>query len=156
MKKDITFASAKVFLCTKFIVSSIQQLISEKKYHYGKEEKLKSRKQIEKLFAEGKHINAFPVKAIYLSESAEVKLQAGVSVSSRYFKKAVDRNRIKRLMREAYRLQKESVQNAVQEKNKQLSLFLIYTGNEVPDYETIYVSVKKILNKLIKILHAEG
>lgn len=130
-------------------------MISSSKYSFGKKDKLKSRKQIEKLFSTGKHINAFPLKAIYVTDCIEGKLQAGVSVSSRSFKKAVDRNRIKRLMREAYRLQKAGLQNLLEEKNRKLSLFFIYTGNEMPEFEKVSASVKNILNKLIKTIHAE-
>jgi ribonuclease P protein component len=79
-------------------------------------------------------------------------LQAGFSASSRNFKKAVDRNRIKRLMREAYRLQKNPLQEALQAKQKQLALFFIYTGKELPDYKTVSEKIGVILNKLRAVL----
>ncbi|MCH5168270.1 MAG: ribonuclease P protein component [Prevotellaceae bacterium] len=73
----------------------------------GKEERLCSRKAIEELFR-GKHksIAAYPVRAVFMqSEQAGIRIM--VSVSKRYFKRAVKRNRIKRQLREAYRQQKE-------------------------------------------------
>ncbi|WP_317045208.1 ribonuclease P protein component [Formosa algae] len=79
------------------------------KHTYGKTEKLKSKITIEKLFTEGKSVSAYPLRLVYLKTSFEdnVTIKAGVSVSKRNFKLAVDRNRIKRLLREAYRLNKK-------------------------------------------------
>ena len=69
---------------------------------FGKREKLKRQKQIQQLFAEGKSMSVFPIKLVYLQTDHEStsKIVAGVSVSKRNFKKAVKRNRIKRLLRE--------------------------------------------------------
>lgn len=78
-------------------------------------------------------------------------LQAGFSVSTRYFKKAVDRNRIKRLMREAYRLQKNTLYNAVVASAKKLNVFFIYTGNELPEYELIFEKMGASVKRLQKI-----
>jgi ribonuclease P protein component len=129
-------------------------LNNEQRYHFGKDQKLISRKLLQKLFAEGKHINAHPLKAIYLSENEIHFFQAGVSVSSRHFKKAVDRNRIKRLMREALRLQKNELEQLLTEREKQLSLFLIYTGKDLPEYKMIFDNCTIILKKLIKTINA--
>ena len=107
---------------------------------------------IEKLFKEGKSFSGFPFKALWLAENPFATLQAGVGVSSRNFKKATDRNRIKRLIREAYRLQKAGLSNALEAKNKRLSLFIIYTGRELPDYNMTSEKISGILSKLIKII----
>jgi ribonuclease P protein component len=77
-------------------------------------------------------------------------LQCGVGVSSKNFKKAVDRNRIKRLMRESYRLQKFFLNDALREKNQQLALFLIYTGKEMPGYKMVSDKIELILHRLAK------
>lgn len=77
-------------------------------------------------------------------------LQAGVSVSKKHFKHAVDRNRIKRLMREGYRLQKEGLALAVKEKAVILHLFIIYTGKEVPAFREVMPKLKAILERLEK------
>ena len=80
------------------------------RYTLNKDDRLKSRKAIEYLFKEGKSFSIFPLRVLYTINAASEKptnnLRAGFSVSTRNFKKAVDRNRIKRLLREAYRLQK--------------------------------------------------
>jgi ribonuclease P protein component len=129
-------------------------LNNEQRYHFGKDQKLKSRKLLQKLFAEGKHINAHPLKAIWLPENEIQFFQAGVSVSSRHFKKAVDRNRIKRLMREVLRLQKNELEQLLTDREKQLSLFLIYTGKDLPEYKLIFDNCAVILKKLIKTVNA--
>ena len=74
----------------------------------SRKEKLKSRKQIEHLFSSGKAIKAYPLMAVYskILPSDGIHYKAGFSVSKKRFKRAVDRNRIKRLMREAYRRKK--------------------------------------------------
>lgn len=82
-------------------------------YKYSKKDKLKSKKLIEQLFAEGKAITIFPLRLVYLKTPFEdgSDIKTGVSVSKRLHKNAVDRNHIKRLIREAYRLNKPNYFN---------------------------------------------
>jgi len=120
----------------------------------GKNERLKSRKIIEQLFAEGKSFTVFPLRVHYLIEgSLKEPLQAGFSASSRNFKNAVDRNRIRRLMREAYRLQKIPVQETVKKKQQQLALFVIYIGKEIPPFDLVKEKTGALLKKLTSILN---
>jgi len=130
---------------------NLTPLNTAQRYQFGKDQKLKSRKLLQKLFAEGKHVNSGLIKAIWLPENEFRYFQAGVSVSSRHFKKAVDRNRIKRLMREALRLQKNELEERLISKKRSLSLFLIFTGKEMPDHTTISSQCATLLKKLIKI-----
>ena len=118
------------------------------RFTYNKEEKLKSRKLIEHLFDKGQSLSAFPLKVLYDYTENTVQLQAGVTISSRRFKKAVDRNRVKRILREAYRLQKLPLQNLLQQQNLSLALFFIYTGKELPVFADVYEKMKIILQKL--------
>ncbi|MEP7256749.1 MAG: ribonuclease P protein component [Flavitalea sp.] len=119
----------------------------------GKNERLKSRKLIELLFKEGKSFAIFPVRVYQLeTEELSVSLQAGFTASSRSFKKAVDRNRIKRVMREAYRLQKHPLNTLLEHKNKKLCLFFIYTGRELPDTAEIKEKINLILNRVMSTL----
>ena len=87
-----------------------------KRYTYGRDQKLKSRSEIKKLFEEGKWYSCGPLRMIILvlpTEEDSQRHRAGVSVAKRNFKKATDRNRIKRLLREAYRHLQEDFCNAV-------------------------------------------
>jgi ribonuclease P protein component len=116
--------------------------------------RLKRRKIIEQLFSEGRAVTAFPIRVQYkMVDQLTVPLQAGFSVSSRNFKRAVDRNRIKRLMREAYRLQKLPLEQALQTKQQQLALFLIYTGKELPVYALVKEKVEVVLTKLLQTVN---
>ena len=119
------------------------------KYTLGKQERLKSKKLIEKLYKEGSSVKAFPLRMVFLQteHTSDYPAQIGVSVAKRNFKKAPDRNRLKRLMRESYRLQKEVVYN-----NLDLAyVFMIsYLGKEEKDYEEIYAKMNKLLNLFIK------
>lgn len=122
------------------------------RYRFKKEEKLKSRKTIEQLFKEGKSFSNFPFRILWqFNESAPAPLQTGFAVSSKHFKHAVDRNRIKRLMREAYRLQKNQLQNDLTQQQKYLAVFFVYVGNEIPDYAFVFEKTGHVISRLIKI-----
>ena len=83
-------------------------------------------------------------------------IKFGVGVSGKTFKKAVDRNRIKRLTREAYRLQKNDLNEIVETNNLQLNLFFIYTAREITDFNTTKEKVKLILKNLVKIVNEKN
>ena len=132
------------------------------KYTLGKSERLKSRKAIDLLFTEGKSFSAFPFKVIWKTNNLpagqagdqpptiNASLQAAFSVSKKNFKKAVDRNRIKRLMREAYRLQKNELQNNVAANKEAVTVFILFTGNELPEYDFVFLKMSAVLKKLQK------
>jgi ribonuclease P protein component len=128
-----------------------------RQFTLGKSERLKSRKRIEQLFSEGKNFPLSPFRIYYmvspLSTNSPSNLQFGAGVSGKNFKRAVDRNRVKRLTREAYRLQKKELQETLTQKKIQLSVFFIYTGKELPVFNTVKEKVNVILNKLIKIVN---
>jgi ribonuclease P protein component len=121
------------------------------RYTWNKAEKLKSRKRIERVFKEGKSFSVYPFKIFFLMGALDpTPVQAGFGASSRYFKKAVDRNRIKRLGREAYRLQKAPLIAHLQGKGLSMAVFFIYTGKDLPDYPLVTQKIGVALQKLIK------
>ena len=115
----------------------------------GKEERLKSKKLIESLYAEGKSIKNFPLRLVYLQveHTSNFPAQAGFSVPKRNFKSAVSRNRIKRLLKEAYRLQKTVVYSGV---DKSYIFMISYIGKEELAYDVVYSKMNKLLNLFVK------
>ncbi len=110
---------------------------------YPKKEKLKSKKLIDQLFTEGQSVSAFPLRLVYLSTPFEddVITKTGVSVSKRNFKTAVDRNRIKRLLREAYRLNKADFFNNL---TTQHAFMILYIGKDKPTYAQVETKMKAL------------
>lgn len=119
---------------------------------FSKAERLHSKKLIETLFNEGKSFFIHPFKVIFLNtpEKNEVPVQILISVSKRNLKKATDRNRVKRLIREAYRNNKNEFANHVADKEIQLLLGLVYTGRTIPTYALIESKIILILQRLIE------
>ena len=100
---------------------------------------------ITQLFEEGKSVSAYPLKLIYISTPhQQVPLKAGVTVAKRNFKSAVDRNRIKRLLRESYRLNKALVFNNTDAK---FAFLFLYLGKDMPTFEQVDQKMKHVLNK---------
>ena len=127
-------------------------------FSYGKNEKLKSRKLIEQIFTGGKSFTVFPVKVFYLKPDASLDfpVKVGVGASGKYFKKAVERNRIKRLLREAYRTEKLLLHQYLEKHNQQIVIFLLYIDKVLPDYATIKTKMPLILERIIKQLNEAG
>ena len=131
----------------------IFKLLSNK-FTYQKKDKLKSRKQTQFLFSNGKAITMHPIRLIYNIENAEAGifpnglLQAGVGAPSRHFRKAVQRNRVKRLLREGYRLEKPDFMSAISLTNTRLNLFFLYVDVNVQSQQQIHTTMKLLLQKL--------
>jgi ribonuclease P protein component len=140
-----------------FYLPKSNSIILSKQFTLGKKERLKSRKKIDLLFKQGQRMNVTPLRVFYLinkaDELSKEMLQFGAGASSRFFKRAVDRNRIKRLLREAYRLQKIPLQNVLKSNDSQLAIFIIYTGKELPEYKEIEQKMAIVLDKLSSIIH---
>ena len=119
------------------------------KFTYSKKEKLKSKKLIDQLFTEGQSVSAFPLRLVYLGTTFDddVIAKTGVSVSKRNFKTAVQRNRIKRLLREAYRLNKATIFNNL---TTQHAFMILYIGKDKPTYAQIETRMKHLFEKFLK------
>ena len=120
---------------------------------YAKNGKLKSKKAIDSLFRQGKTINAFPIRAIYLSEenATGISTNVGVSVPKKNFKRAVDRNLLKRRMREAYRINNHSLKTHLKKNASVINIMFIYTAKQILPYKEIEDKIKVILSRLIEL-----
>ena len=125
-----------------------------KKFTYQKKDKLKSRKQMQFLFSKGTAITMHPIRLLYTIEKGEAGifpnglLQAGVGAPSRQFRKAVQRNKVKRLLREGYRLEKPNFTNSISITNTRLNLFFLYVDAHVQTQQQIQATIKLLLQKL--------
>jgi ribonuclease P protein component len=121
-----------------------------KSYTLGRSERLKSNKVLEELFSKGKRFNV-PGYRVFYRQSKDEKdpfLQFGVGVGNKNFKKAVDRNRIKRLTRESWRLQKNTLQQSLADKREKYSVFFVYSGKAIPLYSETFSAVATAIQKL--------
>jgi ribonuclease P protein component len=122
-----------------------------RKNQFPKSTRVHLRNDIAFLFTNGKSINAFPVKAVYKIASPQSNnwLRIAVSVPKRNFKKAVDRNRIKRQIREIFRLNHHPYSERLALLQKGVQLMFIFTGKESPDYAVLQSKIILILQRLL-------
>ncbi|UII21974.1 ribonuclease P protein component [Fulvivirga ligni] len=114
---------------------------------FGKSERLSRKKHIQGLFSKGSSFYLYPFKVFYMAEEDIDSHQVLVAVSKKSFKRAVDRNKIKRRVRESYRLNKEHYQCPCN-----LQIAYIYTAKEILPYQTIekkLISVGQRLNRIL-------
>jgi ribonuclease P protein component len=114
---------------------------------FPRQARLKSRKAIDALFQSGKRVHTEDWRAFYLFRPSP-GIQIGVGAPSRNFKKAVDRNRVKRLIREAYRIDQQRWKDRLQEKQQGMDLFILYTGKQLPDFSSVQKGLIKLVDKI--------
>ena len=119
-----------------------------------KVERLRSKKEIDSLFKAGRSTKAYPFLAVWQTAESESPFpaQMAVSVAKKRIKRAVDRNLVKRRVREAYRREKLTLYKALTEKGLTLKLMFIFTGKEIPSYEQTQVEIKRIVKRLTDTL----
>lgn len=113
---------------------------------YPKSEKLKSRNTIDLMFKLGKSVSKYPLRLVFVKENFDEgqMLKMGVSVSKKYFKKAVDRNYFKRVLRETYRLNKHLLIDNLQEPH---AFMLLYQSKDRLSYEEIDLKTVQLFEK---------
>lgn len=119
-------------------------------FTYPKHEKLKSKTTIDLLFSDGNSVSKFPLRLVYVENSEENAelIKMGVSVSKKYFKKAVDRNYYKRVLRETYRLNKHLLIDSL---NKPYAFMFFYQTNERLSYQEIEEKTIQLFQKFSEI-----
>ena len=122
-------------------------------FTYPKNEKLKSKITIGLLFSEGKSVSKYPLRLVYYSASVEnpntlgQNIKMGVSVSKKHFKKAVDRNYFKRVLRETYRLNKHLLLDNL---DKPYAFMLFYQSKDRLSYEEINTKTIQLFEKFLQ------
>nr|WP_199000142.1 ribonuclease P protein component [Flavobacterium sp. ASV13] len=118
-------------------------------FTYPKNERLKSKTTIGLLFSEGKSVSKYPLRLVYrqAEDDAEEKIKIGVSVSKKYFKKAVDRNYFKRVLRETYRLNKHLLLDNIQEP---YSIMFFYQTKDKLSYDEINTKTIQLFEKFLQ------
>lgn len=127
-------------------------------YTLPKSERIHLKKEIDELFAQGKGFVAYPLRVVYRTEPAvgaegippAVML---VSVGKKYFKRANKRNRVKRLVREAYRLNKHKLWEMVGLYGLSIRLAFMFVGKDLPSYSAVEGSVQKAFSRIAKELN---
>lgn len=133
------------------------------RYSFAPGERLKRKQAIETLFQSGKAFSAFPLRAVYNLQKRDstesLAIRAGVSAPKKIFRKAHHRNRVKRLIRESWRTRKHEILTGFPS-DIQLHLFLLFTGKEMPDLETVNKAMSKVILTLksivLKTEHSSG
>ncbi len=117
----------------------------------NKKDRLKSHSKIRELFDHGGKLKQHPITLFYLIDEGKdedgTSMKMGVAVGTKHFKKAVQRNLLKRRIREAYRLQRAALRETIAASPYNISLFFVYADYTVLDYNTIGPSVKILLDK---------
>ena len=122
-----------------------------------KPERLNKKKIIEKMFAGGsRSFSIFPLRVVWLPvEELDVQASILISVSKRRFKRAVKRNRIKRQIREAYRLNKQILLAPLTEKNRRLAISFIYLADELMNSALVEEKIKAALTRIVEKISTE-
>lgn len=133
-----------------YLVLAFDLIIVKTDNSFPRQEKLKSRKMIEQIFSDSSVVKAYPIRIQFsFHERSEFpRAQVSVSVSKRNFKSAVDRNRIKRQLREIYRLNKSILTTKLEEADKYLAMMIIYSSHKKMPYSEMESLVIKALKRI--------
>lgn len=114
-------------------------------------ERLKSKKQIQYIFAKGKSLKRFPLRLLYLTDPEDrdpSAIKVTMAVSGKKISNATDRNRIKRWIRESYRTQIKELKNFLEESGIRVHAVFIYLPDKLTSFEDVRRAVLELLNEL--------
>jgi ribonuclease P protein component len=131
--------------------------MEKQRFTFSKSDRLKGVKSVALLFGEGKSFFSHPFRVVwnYTETHPGISCRAGISVPKKEFKKAVDRNRVKRLFRESWRHRKKILDLLISKHNKEIDIMFIYTGREIPSLYTMNSYMDKAVAKFSLILESE-
>ena len=120
-------------------------------FRFGKSERLYSRKSISELFSSGESLLHYPFRIFWLGKDNDNSslFKLAISVPRKKFKKAVDRNRIKRYMRESYRLNKLVLHKKLQQQNRKVEMIIIYIADQQFDFNYIKNKMLELFSNFI-------
>lgn len=116
-----------------------------------KSERLSRKSTIDKLYAEGRSVAAFPLRAVYIpleAEEGEPTVSILIAVSKKRFRHAVDRNLVKRRLREAYRLNKHNFVETLQQQGGRMAIAILYLDKQHHSFHHLQTRLKKILQMI--------
>lgn len=127
-----------------------QSKATPQRYTFPKTERLSWKRHIDCLFEKGQTFIAFPLRVVYLplETQEETPLSILISVPKKRMKHAVDRNHIKRLVRENYRLQKHDLTIPLQERQQSMHIAFLFVGKEMPTFSSIQKAITKALRTI--------
>jgi ribonuclease P protein component len=116
---------------------------------FSKPERLSSRKSVEKLFSSGNRLFHFPFMLIWRDSAGDERypVKILIGVSRRKFRKAVDRNRVKRLIRECYRINKHILTGNLTRQNRNIEMAIVYTAGQIYDFQYLEKKLTELLSK---------
>ncbi len=120
---------------------------------FNRKERLKSKKIIGRLFSEGQSFGQYPLRLIWLPleyQEGNPPIKCSVSVAKKKFPKATHRNRIRRQIKEAYRLNKAQIYEVLEKDTVQYAFMILYVAKEAVAYEEIDKAMKKMLHRFLK------
>lgn len=122
------------------------------KHTFRKSERIFKQKEIDVLFEKGTSFTVYPLRVVYVEQQPDSGAEAAVliGVPKKRFKRAVHRNRVKRLIREAYRLNKQALLESLREKGKGLLIGFLFTGNGLPEWKPVEAAMEMALTALVQ------
>ncbi|HKK76445.1 MAG TPA: ribonuclease P protein component [Saprospiraceae bacterium] len=124
--------------------------MSTNSYTFAKVERLKSRKQIKKLFSAGNSYAVYPLRLVWLplpEVPAGVPVQFALTVAKKRIRRATHRNRVRRRIREAWRLNKHTLYQKIADHPESFAFMIIFTGKEE---EATYVNIERAMQTIIE------